>query len=100
MFCEHTVAQLLKKAADVALKQVKIDENADRVETGWINPTYKYFAGITIENLLKGIIIAEHPTLVGEERMLRSPANYEPWTRQADKLKLIKSLLTKDEKIS
>lgn len=91
-------ASLLRKAADTALLQVKTDENADRVEKGWIDPVYKYLVGITIENLLKGIIIADHPALISEAEMDNNFAKHNVWTRHAGKLTRIKPLLTRDEK--
>jgi hypothetical protein len=97
-------AQLLKKAADIVLKQVKIDEGASTVQVGWISHIWKYLAGMSIENLLKGIVVAgadpsasDH--LIGQDGMggLR---NHRIWTRyvnNSENLKNLKKRLTSDE---
>jgi hypothetical protein len=94
LFC----AQLLKKSADLAQTQVLIDKDASTVQAGWINSIYKYLAGITIENLLKGIIIADHPTLISKDKISDSIGKHDPWTRHADKLQTVKKLLNKEER--
>jgi hypothetical protein len=99
-------AQLLKKAADVVLEQVKIDNDASVVHVGWIDHIWKYLAGMSVENLLKGIIIAgadptvrDHPyvCLDGIEGWLR---NHRIWTRyvnNSNNLKDLQKRLTSDE---
>jgi hypothetical protein len=100
-------AQLLKKAADVVLEQVKIDEDSDVVQTGWITNIWKYLVGMSVENILKGIIIAgaddpaarEHP-YIHVDRMEEWLTRHAIWTKYAnnsDNLKALKKLLTGEE---
>src|SRR5450830_1576392 len=62
-------AGILKKAADLALTQMKADEDAAVVEAGWVDSVYKYLAGMTVENILKGIIVAGNPDFISEKKM-------------------------------
>jgi len=90
-------AQLLKTAADEVSKQVKIGADAITAQIGWVDPVYRYLAGITIENLLKGIIIADHPEFIREDAMVEWLTDHQIWTKHADQLKIIKLILTKEE---
>ena len=63
-------AGILKKAADLVLTQMKADEDATVVEAGWVDSVYKYLAGMTVEIILKGIIVAGNPDLISEERIM------------------------------
>jgi hypothetical protein len=67
-------AMSLKKAADAVLEQVKTDADASEIKVGFITSIWKYLAGLAIENLLKGIVIAgadprdgEHPYISRDE---------------------------------
>ena len=90
-------AQLLKTAADEVSKQAKIGADAITAQLGWVDPVYRYLAGITIENLLKGIIVADHPEFIREDGMVEWLAGHQMWTKHADQLKIIKLILTKEE---
>lgn len=92
-------AEILKKAADKTLEQMEADENAATVEGGWVDPVYKYLAGVTIENLLKGIIIAKHPELITNDQMDKNLAKHDIWRRQkGGLLQDIAPLLTQEER--
>jgi hypothetical protein len=93
-------ASVLKKTANLVLDQMKADEGASRVEAGWVDPVYKYLAGITIENLLKGIIIADHGKDLITKREIDSKfARHRTWTKHADnKLKFLQDQVTDDQK--
>jgi hypothetical protein len=99
-------AMSLKKAADAVLEQVKTDADASEIKVGFITSIWKYLAGLAIENLLKGIVIAgadprdeEHP-YISPERMEPCLISHNIWTKHVDKsdnLKKLKPLLACDE---
>ena len=92
-------ASVLKKTADLIIQQMKADENAEQVEIGWVDSVYKYLAGITIENLLKGLIIAECGVdLITKDEMDRTLTTHRPWTDHPDKLEFLQTLVTDDQK--
>ncbi|MGZ4885738.1 MAG: hypothetical protein ACXVI0_09470 [Halobacteriota archaeon] len=90
----------LEKAANLVLNQMKIDENASRVEGGWVHSVYKYLAGMTIENLLKGIIVADYSdTLIINGKMKPEFARHRTWTKHnKGKLRFLQNLITEDQR--
>ena len=52
-------ADNLHEAAIAVFKQIMQDRADQKAESMWIDDVYKYLVGITLENLLKAIMIRE-----------------------------------------
>jgi hypothetical protein len=89
-------AEKLHKMAEAGFKQTKEDRQLSSTE--WSDSIYKYLVGITLENLLKGIMIAGDPGLIKQHSMDTKIKKHDIWTRYADdELQTIKTDLSQDE---
>jgi len=91
-----SLASSLRNIAKAAFKQAKEDRQLSSME--WSDPIYKYLVGLTLENLLKGIMIANDPCLIKQRKIDSAITNHNIWTLYADnKLQTIKTDLRPEE---
>ena len=98
-------ADSLKRAAEAVYEKVKQEYAADPpvVEHQRSDSIYKYLVGMAIENLLKGIMIADDPSLVKQDDIDNEINGHNMWTFHTGKrckscrLKALESQLTSDE---
>jgi hypothetical protein len=84
-------ADNLHDAAIAVFKQIMQDRADQKAESMWIDDVYKYLVGITLENLLKAIMIRDDKSLVSEHELHEGIRHHDMWRRQKDnKLKALK----------
>jgi hypothetical protein len=81
-------AQNLKRVADNAFQLAK--EDLKNMRTAWdrVDLIYKFLAGAALENLLKGIMIMDHPSLVGKRSLSNELRCHNIWTLHTEDCKL------------
>lgn len=80
-------ADNLKRAAEAVYAIVERDYAADPpvVEHLRSDPVYKYLVGMAIENLLKGIMIYDNPSLVTQNKIDNAIDGHDMWTLHTGK---------------
>jgi len=69
------LADSLHNVAKAAFEQAKKDRQLDSMR--WSDSVYKYLVGMTLENLLKGIMIANDPSLIKQDEMDSAITNHK-----------------------
>ncbi len=80
-------AQNLKRVADNAFQLAKEDLKLNLVGWDRVDLIYKFLAGAALENLLKGIMIIDDPTLVRERSLSKEILSHKIWTEHTQECK-------------